>query len=140
MRNKNIFQISAALLGIAFLLTGCSFFKNSHTLTPSDAGINELVPQTEVTLDSKRESAADMCSFLQSSYKKMQELAAAEDAAPDGIKAAKKVEEKYSERLNKLFTLDFSTMSENEIDALLIEMTDLITAIREARDALSLTK
>lgn len=139
MKNQSVFHLSTAFLGIVLLLTGCSFFRSSHTLTPSDAGINELVPQTEATLESKRESAADMRSFLQSSYEKMQELADAEGASLDGVKAAKNVEEKYAERLDELFSLDFSTMSENEIDALLIEMTNLITPIREARDALTLT-
>ncbi len=78
-----------------------------------------------------------MCSFLKTSYAKMQELAAAQDASPDGVKAAKAVEEQHDDRLQELFALDFSTMDETQIDSYLVEMTDLITAVREARDALT---
>lgn len=138
MKNKNIFYLSAALLGTSLLLMGCSFFKSAHTLTPSDAEINQLVPNTEVTLESKIENAVSMCSFLQNSYAKMQELSAADNATPDGVKAAKKVEEQYSDRISELSTLDFSSMSEDELDSYIIEMTNLITVIREARDALTL--
>ena len=67
----------------------------------------------------------------------MQELAVAQDASPDGVNAAKAVEEQYGDRLNELFALDFSTMDETQIDSYLVEMTDLITVIREARDALT---
>lgn len=126
------------LIGAALLLTGCSFFKSSHTLQASDDNINHLAPNTEITLETKIENADDMRSFLQSSYTKMQELASADDASPDGKKAAKAVEEQYADRLTELFALDFSTMSEDEIDSYLIEMTNLITVIREARDALTL--
>lgn len=138
MKNGHILSISTLLIGSFLLLTGCSFFKSAHTLDTSDTHINELVPNTETTLETKRESATNMCNFLKSSYEKMQELATADDAAPDGIKAAKTVEEDYTDRLNELFALDFSTMDESEIDSYLIEMTDYITIIREARDALTL--
>ena len=138
MKNWHILPISTLLISTVLLLTGCGLFKSSHTLDTSDSQINELIPSTEVTLDSKRENASDMCSFLKSSYEKMQELAAEDDASADGIKAAKAVEEQYADRLNELFALDFSTMGEDEIDSYLIEMTDFITIIREARDALTL--
>lgn len=138
MKNWHILSISTILIGSFLLLTGCGFFKNAHTLDTSDTHINELVPNTEATLETKRESATNMCNFLKNSYEKMQELAAAVDAAPDGIKAAKAVEEDYADRLNELFALDYSTMDEDEINSYLIEMTDYITIIREARDALTL--
>ncbi len=136
MKNQHILQLSTLLIGTVLFLTGCSFFKSSHSLN-TDSPINELVPNTEVTLETKIESAADMCSFLKTSYAKMQELAAAQDASPDGVNAAKAVEEQYGDRLNELFALDFSTMDETQIDSYLVEMTDLITVIRETRDALT---
>lgn len=140
MKKQKLWHVLTILMGTALFLTGCSFFKSSRTLDTSEAPINQLVPNTEVTLESKIESAEDMRSFVQSSYDKMQELAAEDNASPDGIDAAKKVEEEYSERIEELAALDFSAMNENEIDTLLIEMTNLITPIREARDALSLSK
>ena len=141
MKNWHILPISTILIGTVMLLAGCSFLKGSHIVRSSrssDIGINELAPGTEVTLESKRENITNMCSFLKNSYEKMQELAAADDASPDGIKAAKAVEEQYADRLNELFALDFSTMDEEELDSYLIEMTNLITVLREARDALTL--
>lgn len=137
MKNRYMLQFSTLLIGTVLFLTGCSFFKSSHSLN-ADSPINELVPNTEVTLESKIENAADMRDFLKSSYEKMQELAATEDASPDGIITAKAVEEQYADRLEELFALDFSAMDETQIDSYLVEMTDLITAIREARDALTL--
>ncbi len=134
MRNQ---QIILMLIGATLFLTGCSFFKSTQIERSSNVGINELVPNTEITLESKRENIADMCSFLKTSYAKMQELAAAQDASPDGVKAAKAVEEQHDDRLQELFALDFSTMDETQIDSYLVEMTDLITAVREARDALT---
>lgn len=138
MKIWHILPVSALFIGTAILLTGCGLFKSSHTLNSSDTGINELVPNTEITLESQRESATDMCRFLKTSYETMQELAAADDAPSDGIKAAKAVEKKYADRLNELFALDFSEMNEDEINSYLIEMTNLITVIREARDVLTL--
>lgn len=138
MKIWNLLPFSILLIGTAMLLTGCDFFKSSGTLDTPDNPVNELVPHTEVTLENKIKNAADMCSFLKTSYEKMQELAAADGASPDGVKAAKAVEENYADRLNELFAIDFSAMDEDEIDSCMVEMTNLITAIREARDALTL--
>lgn len=137
MKNWRMLQFSTLLIGTALFFTGCGFLKNAYKPDTSDSHINELVPTTETTLETKRESATDMCSFLKSSYERMQELAAAQDASPDGIEAAAAVEEQHADRLAELFNLDFSTMDKAQIDAYLIEMTDLITAVREARDALT---
>ncbi len=137
MKTWHILPVSIIFISTALLLSGCSFFKNSDTLDTPDTPINELVPQTEATMESKIKNATDMCSFLKTSYKKMQELAAAQDASPDGVNAAKAVEEQYADRLNELFALDFSTIDETQIDSYLVEMTDLITVIRETRDALT---
>ena len=138
MKIWHTLPVSALLIGTTLLLTGCSLFKSSHTLNTPDNPINELVPNTEITLETKRENAANMCSFLKTSYEKMQELASADDASSDGIEAAKAVEEEYADRLKELFSLDFSTMEEDEIDSYLLEMTDFLTIIREAKDALTL--
>lgn len=141
MKHHHILSVSALLVSTVMILAGCIFFKNSHIVRlprSSNNGINELNPGTEMTLESKRENITDMCDFLKASYKKMQELAATDDASPNGKQAAKAVETEYADRLNELFALDFSTMDEAEIDSCLIEMTNLITAIREARDALTL--
>ena len=116
MKIWHILPVSALLVGAALLLTGCSLFKSSYTLDTSDSPINELVPNTE----------------------KMQELASADGASSDGLKAEKAVEEEYADRLKELFSLDFSAMEEDEIDSYLLEMTDCITIIREAIDALTL--
>ena len=138
MKIWHILPVSALLVGAALLLTGCSLFKSSYTLDTSDSPINELVPNTEITLEAKRENAANMCSFLKTSYEKMQELASADGASSDGLKAEKAVEEEYADRLKELLSLDFSAMEEDEIDSYLLEMTDCITIIREAIDALTL--
>ncbi len=138
MKIFHLLPVPVLLIGAALLFTGCSFLRHSETLESPDSPVNELVPQTEVTLESKIKSAKDMCAFLKSSYEKMQKLASLDNAPSDGIKAAKSVEEQYSGRLKELFALDFSAMDEETIDSCLVEMTNLITAVREAKDALTL--
>ncbi len=95
-------------------------------------------PTTEFTLENQIAGATQTYENVCDSYAKMQELAGADNAAAKGKKAAAEVEEKYADRIAELADTDFSQMTSEELLSLSLELTDMISAIRKARDALTL--
>ena len=82
------------------------------------------------------------CGFLKNAYKPDTSDSHINELVPTRNKKRKRhgyvqLFKKLLRNLAELFNLDFSTMDKAQIDAYLIEMTDLITAVREARDALT---
>lgn len=122
------------------LVTGilCSCKEKKSMEITDEVKINPIGPTTEISLESLISGTQNLCDAVLDSYSTMLELASADDAKEKGIKAAKKVEEKYGERIKELSEMDFSTLSENELREYMHELSNLITAIREARDALTL--
>ncbi len=134
MKYSHIILIFSAvcLIGIC-----CSCNSAKETETIEKVEINHLVPETEYSIEMRIKGAQNLCASVQDSYSTMLELASADDASEKGIKAAKAVEEKHGERIKELSEIDFSALSENELEDYMSEMSSLITAIREARDALT---
>ena len=125
-----------SLISVVGLFCAC---KSGETLEYSgEAEINHLVPETEFTIEKLIESTQHLCASVQDSYSKMLELASAQDASDKGIEAAKAVEEKYGERIKELSEIDFTKLNKDELENYSYELSNLITAIREARDALTL--
>lgn len=100
--------------------------------------LTPIGPVTEPTLESLRADADRSYANVCDSYAKMQDLAAAPDASEKGKQAAAAVEEKHAGRIQELADADFSQMSLEELRDLTADLANLITAIREARDALTL--
>lgn len=94
-------------------------------------------PVTEFTLENQIKSVQNTYQNVCDSYAKMEELAKAKTASGKGQKAAAKVRKNYAERIEELSEIDFSQMTSDELLSLSVELTDMITAIREARDALT---
>lgn len=131
---------------MSLLLCACGF-KGSNANTAKEGEMMEVEtsapakiigPVTEPTLENKIKGATDTYNNVCDSYAKMQELANSDTATRKGKKAAAKVEKKYAKRIEELSTVDFSQLSSEELSSLSIELVDMITAIREARDALTL--
>ena len=131
---------------MSLLLCACSF-KDSGTNTAKESEMMEVEtseparvigPVIEPTWETQLKGATDTYNNVCDSYAKMQELANSDTATKKGKKAAAKVEKKYAKRIEELSTVDFSQLSSEELSSLSIELVDMITAIREARDALIL--
>ena len=60
---------------------------------------------------------------------------AAQDGAPSkAVKKANAVEKKYSERLKEISKLSLTDLSDEELKEISLELSDIISAIREAND------
>lgn len=108
-------------------------------MNPTTMKENMIVvgPTKEFTLEDRINTANNLLSAVTDSYQKMSDLAAEASAPKKGINAAKQVKEKYATRIEELQTADFSTWSAEDLSALALEISDIISAIREARDLLS---
>ena len=131
---------------MSLLRCACSF-KDSGTNTAKEGEMMEVEtseparvigPVIEPTWETQLKGATDTYNNVCDSYAKMQELANSDTATKKGKKAAAKVEKKYAKRIEELSTVDFSQLSSEELSSLSIELVDMIAAIREARDALTL--
>lgn len=118
---------------------------SSETLEDTIVEISEVYdseivigPVTEFTLENQIKGVQNTYQNVCDSYAKMQELVNEKGASKKGRKAASKVENKYDKRIQELSEMDFSKLTTDELLSLSIELTDMITAIREARDALTL--
>lgn len=128
------------LFSTLIMITGlfCSCKKTESIEFSDELQIKPIGPVTEITVERLIDGTQSLCNAVQDSYSKMLELASAEDASEKGKKAAVEVQEKYGERIKELSEMDFSGLSESELEDYMHELSDLITVIREARDALTL--
>lgn len=147
-RNMKFHFIIASLL-LPCLLCACSLtasIDSTTSETPEDnlVEISETCnppivvgPVTEFTLENQIKGVQNTYQNVCDSYAKLQELANTENASKKGRKTAIKVEKNYAERIEELEEIDFSQLTTDELLSLSIELTDMITAIREAKDALT---
>lgn len=129
------------LIGIGCCACGINSSKNqssNNSQSITGAQSVQYPPATEYSLEELTTQTSDFRNHIVSSYQKMQELAADDKSYAVGKEAAKKVEEKYGERIAELADIDFTGMSEEELTQYINEFADLTTAIREAKDALTL--
>lgn len=133
------------LLLIAVSLTCCACGIHSAKSSSSEkkdityhADVRPLPGPTEYTLEELTDQTADFRDYIVQDYQKMQNLAADDTSYQAGKEAAKKVEEQYGTRIAELAEIDFNGMTEQELLDYQIELTKLTTAIREAKDALTL--
>lgn len=137
---KNL--LSLAIFLIPLFLCGCSASGNAqendvidYSYTGTEA-IKPASPTTNPTPEEKAETVSTLLSSAQESYQIMNEMAKKESAPEDGVEAAEAVQEKYKSRLEELAEDDLSAYSFDELNELAFEISDIITAIREARDLL----
>lgn len=93
-------------------------------------------PVTAPTLENQLAGATRSYENVCDSYAKMRELSESDNASEKGKQAAAEVEEKYADRIAELADTDFSTLSSEELMSISLECTDMISAIRKARDVL----
>lgn len=94
-------------------------------------------PVTEPSFENQLAGAIRSYENVCDSYAKMQELSEADDASKKGKRAAAKVEKKYAGRIAELADMDFSELTSEELMSISLECTDMISAIRKARDVLN---
>ncbi len=108
----------------------------NETIT-MEATLKPIGPSKEFTLEDYILSANSLLDAVLDSYQIMTDLAASDTAPKKGVKAAKKVTEKHLTRIEELKTADFSTWSAEDLSALSLELSDMISDIREVRDLLN---
>ena len=138
---KYISVFLLAFVGITCCACGINSGKNQSLMeegTTYGAEVRPLPGPTDYTLEELTEQTADFRDYIVQDYQKMQALAAEDTSYQVGKEAAKKVEEQYGTRIAELAEIDFNGMTEQELLDYQTEFTTLTTAIREAKDALTL--
>lgn len=142
MRMKS-WNCLASLLLLTLLLCACG---QDASDSEEDAVVEEfseyypakvIGPEVEPTLETRLATAQQAYDNMCYSYSEMQELAEAENASKKGKKAAAKLEEKYADRIAKLADTDFSQLTSEDLFSISQECTDIISAIRDVKDALN---
>ena len=93
-------------------------------------------PVKELDHEEHISSVNNLLDAVVDSYGKMN-ASVNESTDKDAINAAKNVEKLYGARIEELKQADFSTWSEEDLFILSSELSNMITAIREARDLLN---
>ena len=137
---KYISVFLLVFVGITCCACGINSGKNQSPLEEGtyQAEIRPIPGPTEYTLEELTDQTADFRDYIVQDYQKMQQLAADDTSYQAGKEAARKVEERYGARIAELAEVDFNGMTEQELLDYQIEFTKLTTAIREAKDALTL--
>ncbi len=94
-------------------------------------------PVEEFTIENGIKSVTQNLASVTDSYGQMISLAESENASSAGKDAANNVTEKYAARIEEIKSIDFSTLSLEDLSSLSSELSHIITAIREARDLLN---
>ncbi len=119
-------------------ICGLSIYRaNSTTLIDNTTLEHQPInPETNVTFEKQVNATNNLLSATQDSYKTMLSLSESTSASKKGTRAANKVTQTYASRIDELAKIDFFALSSEELDAISFELSDIITAIREARDLL----
>lgn len=117
--------------------TDLSSAEEENTLSTMSSDFIQLVPDGELTHEDLINGISDLCKSAQDSYSLMLEASQDKQAPRKGIRFAKKVQKQYEDRLNELSSLDYSSMTDDEIIRYTSEISEIISAIREARDLLN---
>lgn len=138
---KYLYVLLFVSVGLLCCACGINSAKNGSTKPQGTVYSEELVqlpPQTEFTLGELASQTADFRDHVVDSYQQMLEAAVSDNAYETGKALAKAVEEQYGARISELADMDFTGMTEDELTKYMLELTSLTTAIREAKDALTL--
>lgn len=131
-------RIWSAALCACMLLTGCSGTQASNEPVPveeTEIKLRPMGPVTDPTHADLVQNARDLCAAVQDSRDRMLEEAQAKGDAE--VQIAQKACEEHDARLQELAGLDYDALSDEEIYPYIEEISDLITAFREARDAIA---
>lgn len=126
------------LLSACVFLTACA---GSRAPEGGDASAGEdaaelvqLVPDGERTHEEIAQGARQLCASARDSLARMME-----EAEPKGAKAkeiAEAARAQWEPRLTELAALDYDALADAQIFDSMTEVSDIITAFREARDAI----
>ena len=91
-----------------------------------------VVPEGERTHEERVNGTRDLVASARDSYDRMRE-----SAQEEHIEAVEEIRLRYEERLSELAQLDYDAMTDREIMFHMEEVSGIITAIREVRDAIA---
>lgn len=100
------------------------------------AALKPLIPEEKQSLEERARKLSELCENVREGLERMKDASRSDSASKKGVKAAQKAEKKYKVRLDELCSMDFSSLTEDEISDRYREVSTMITAIREANDLL----
>ena len=115
---------------VCAILTG--FVRGSDLPREVEGRMREPGPVGESTHEETVESMRQMVANAQDSYARMCESAGEEHA-----QLVREIRDQYERRLTELAEMDFASMTDDEIVPYMLEVSNIITAIREARDVIA---
>ncbi|MDE7479515.1 MAG: hypothetical protein K2M91_16525 [Lachnospiraceae bacterium] len=132
-------MIHIILLFVISSLTciGCGTEKESFISQSGRTEFDRHVPDKTFTLEDKVKQVSDAYTAIQNNYQQIQEMIEDPSADLKHKQAALNFEDTYSDRIEELGEMNFSNLSEEEIDTLMSELREMVTAAREVNNALS---
>ena len=103
----------------------------------SSMDLKVLIPKEKQSLEERAGKLSELCQNVMEGLERLADASRNDSAPKKGIKAVQKVEKKYKARLDELCSMDFSSLTEDEISDYYIEVSTIITAVREANDLLN---
>lgn len=135
---KKMFHITLLFAFSCLACIGCGTGRESFISQSGGSEFDRHVPETTITMEDKVKQAVDAYATIQNSYRQIQETIEDTSADQKHRQAAGQFDDTYSDRIEELGKMDFSSLSEAEIDNLLAELRDMVTAARETNDLLSI--
>lgn len=141
MRAKSCkYLTSLLLLSLVLCACGRNVSDPDNDMVTEDSGYvpaQVIGPETEPTFENRlaiaQQAYENMCYF----YSEMQELEQSEEASEEGKEAAAALKKEYADRIAELAETDFSQLTSEELLSVSTECLDIISAIREVKDALN---
>ena len=125
------------LLAPIFTLCACGSSMDtppSYTEVSESIPLEPITPSETVTHEDWVKNITNALSTIQSLYDEMISKAAQDGAPSKAVKKANAVEKKYSERLKEISKLSLTDLSDEELKEISLELSNIISAIREAND------
>lgn len=129
---KYLSVVLLLMLTLLGTLTGCK----SGQISDQEIQIQPHSPVTETTVAEQITSAQEMAHSVEDSYQTLLTMMEEENVSEKGIKKAQQVIDKYGEQILSLSTKDYTKMTSEQLSKELLLLSDLLTLLREAKDAL----
>lgn len=135
-------RLWSVLLCVCLALTGCAGAGRQgggeaqpERTNGSSYELLPIAPVREETHERYVQDARDLLASSQDSLARMNEAASEKGARAEQL--ARAAREKCEQRLEELAASDLSAMSDDALKGLLLEISGIITTLREARDAIA---
>lgn len=135
MKMKKIFRMVLLFAFSGLACIGCGTKTEIFSSQSGGVEFDRHVPETTVTLEDKVKQVSDAYAAIQANYGQIQKAIEDTSAIRESRQAAQRFADAYSDRIEELGKMDFSSLGEDEIDDLMSELRSMVTAAREVNNA-----